>query len=114
MSALSPLSPPCLSFPLQMKPATFFPSRTTPSANATSLLRKYVSLSVSTPTSTGLILSQIGFGNWGSVWLCRPKDDEGQPVQDHAAVEARGMGKVAVKLVHRSKTSTTAARVRSL
>ena len=73
-----------------------------------------MSLSVSAPTSTSLTLSQIGFGNWGSVWLCRPKDDEGQPVPDDAAVEARGMGKVAVKLVHRSKTSTTAARVRSL
>lgn len=47
---------------------------------------------------------QIGFGNWGSVWLCHPKSSSGK-VKDM---------KVAVKLVHRSKTSTTAARVRSL
>ena len=45
---------------------------------------------------------QIGFGNWGSVWLCSPKNEEEQNV------------KLAVKLVHRSKTTTTAARVRSL
>lgn len=47
---------------------------------------------------------KIGFGNWGSVWLCRPKSSSGRPRD----VE------VAVKLVHRSKTPTTAARVRSL
>ena len=45
---------------------------------------------------------QIGFGNWGSVWLCRPR------------VPNRSDTKLAVKLVHRSKTTTTAARVRSL
>ncbi|KAG9315954.1 hypothetical protein JVU11DRAFT_3608 [Chiua virens] len=49
-------------------------------------------------------VKEIGFGNWGSVWLCRPKSSSGK-VKD---IE------VAVKLVHRSKTSTTAARVRSL
>lgn len=45
---------------------------------------------------------QIGFGNWGSVWLCQPR------------VSIRSNTKLAVKLVHRSKTTTTAARVRSL
>ncbi|KAH9948872.1 hypothetical protein B0H21DRAFT_206131 [Amylocystis lapponica] len=52
-------------------------------------------------------IEEIGFGNWGSVWLCRPKPDpdSSNPLQD---------SKIAVKLVHRSKTSTTAARVRSL
>ncbi|KAH9924299.1 uncharacterized protein BXZ73DRAFT_103586 [Epithele typhae] len=51
-------------------------------------------------------IEEIGFGNWGSVWLCCPKGDtSSSPLQD---------SKIAVKLVHRSKTSTTAARVRSL
>ncbi|KAF9220880.1 hypothetical protein BS17DRAFT_786121 [Gyrodon lividus] len=49
-------------------------------------------------------VKEIGFGNWGSVWLCRPKSSSGK-IKDL---------EVAVKLVHRSKTSTTAARVRSL
>ncbi|KAI0260657.1 hypothetical protein BC834DRAFT_973256 [Gloeopeniophorella convolvens] len=48
-------------------------------------------------------VQEIGFGNWGSVWLCKPKVSDG--VDDT---------KLAVKLVHRSKTTTTAARVRSL
>ncbi|KAH9018434.1 kinase-like domain-containing protein [Lactarius pseudohatsudake] len=48
-------------------------------------------------------VKEIGFGNWGSVWLCRPR------VPDSADDT-----KLAVKLVHRSKTTTTAARVRSL
>ncbi|KAG1860126.1 kinase-like protein [Suillus subalutaceus] len=51
-------------------------------------------------------VKEIGFGNWGSVWLCRPKSSSSS--NKHKDVE------VAVKLVHRSKTSTTAARVRSL
>ncbi|OJA20203.1 hypothetical protein AZE42_04622 [Rhizopogon vesiculosus] len=51
-------------------------------------------------------VKEIGFGNWGSVWLCQPKSkSSSEKLKD---VE------VAVKLVHRSKTSTTAARVRSL
>ncbi|TFK91868.1 hypothetical protein K466DRAFT_481834 [Polyporus arcularius HHB13444] len=51
-------------------------------------------------------IEEIGFGNWGSVWLCQPKgESSANPLQD---------SKIAVKLVHRSKTSTTAARVRSL
>ncbi|KAL1950380.1 hypothetical protein VTO73DRAFT_5504 [Trametes versicolor] len=51
-------------------------------------------------------IEEIGFGNWGSVWLCRPKSSSTEQ-QLHET-------KIAVKLVHRSKTSTTAARVRSL
>ncbi|KAI0330464.1 hypothetical protein GY45DRAFT_1323595 [Cubamyces sp. BRFM 1775] len=50
-------------------------------------------------------IEEIGFGNWGSVWLCRPKSASGEKLLET---------KIAVKLVHRSKTSTTAARVRSL
>ncbi|KAF7299648.1 Protein kinase domain-containing protein [Mycena chlorophos] len=53
-------------------------------------------------------VEEIGFGNWGSVWRCRPKD-----VCD-AEVTSGQESTIAVKLVHRSKTSTTAARVRSL
>lgn len=70
--------------------------------NVFSLSKKYALssfLSFCSPPSR-----QIGFGNWGSVWLCHPKSSSGK-VKDM---------KVAVKLVHRSKTSTTAARVRSL
>ncbi|KAF5382497.1 hypothetical protein D9615_003045 [Tricholomella constricta] len=55
---------------------------------------------------------RIGFGNWGSVWLCRPKPSTGSPGADGLANVPDQ--KIAVKLVHRSKTSTTAARVRSL
>lgn len=46
-----------------------------------------------------LAVEEVGYGMWGSVWKCEGK----------ATNEV-----VAVKLVHRSKTSTTAARVRSL
>ncbi|KAG6817008.1 hypothetical protein H0H87_000904 [Tephrocybe sp. NHM501043] len=52
-------------------------------------------------------IEEIGFGNWGSVWLCKPKLRTG-------ASKDGPEQKLAVKLVHRSKTSTTAARVRSL
>ncbi|KAF7364956.1 Protein kinase domain-containing protein [Mycena venus] len=55
-------------------------------------------------------VEEIGYGNWGSVWLCRPKED---PESGDGVVRVRET-KIAVKLVHRSKTSTTAARVRSL
>ncbi|KAJ7689156.1 hypothetical protein B0H17DRAFT_643200 [Mycena rosella] len=57
-------------------------------------------------------VEEIGFGNWGSVWLCRPKEDPDAPDAD-GLVKLQET-KIAVKLVHRSKTSTTAARVRSL
>lgn len=59
------------------------------------------------PNCRLIFLFQIGFGNWGSVWLCRPK-----PTRD--GLTSVPDQKIAVKLVHRSKTSTTAARVRSL
>ncbi|KAI0338866.1 hypothetical protein BDW22DRAFT_1362161 [Trametopsis cervina] len=57
-------------------------------------------------------IEEIGFGNWGSVWACRPKPDPSSPSSSspHAPINT----KIAVKLVHRSKTPTTAARVRSL
>ncbi|KAI0923171.1 hypothetical protein AcV7_005759 [Taiwanofungus camphoratus] len=55
-------------------------------------------------------IEEIGFGNWGSVWLCRPKPDSASSESPHTLRNS----KIAVKLVHRSKTSTTAARVRSL
>ncbi|KAF8879082.1 kinase-like domain-containing protein [Gymnopilus junonius] len=54
-------------------------------------------------------IEEIGFGNWGSVWLCKPKP----ATTKDGAVRQLGQ-KLAVKLVHRSKTPTTAARVRSL
>ncbi|KAF8132205.1 hypothetical protein K438DRAFT_1998613 [Mycena galopus ATCC 62051] len=57
-------------------------------------------------------VEEIGYGNWGSVWLCRPKEDPDSPDAD-GLVKLQET-KIAVKLVHRSKTSTTAARVRSL
>ncbi|CAL1712476.1 unnamed protein product [Somion occarium] len=56
-------------------------------------------------------IEEIGFGNWGSVWLCRPKPD---PSSSTDLPNATNDSRIAVKLVHRSKTSTTAARVRSL
>lgn len=70
--------------------------------NVFSLSKKYA-LQLFCALSSPCLL-QIGFGNWGSVWLCRPKSSSGK---------VKNM-EVAVKLVHRSKTSTTAARVRSL
>ncbi|KAL4261794.1 non-specific serine/threonine protein kinase [Pleurotus pulmonarius] len=57
-------------------------------------------------------IEEIGFGNWGSVWLCRPKANPHSPNADD--VTRIQENKIAVKLVHRSKTPTTAARVRSL
>ncbi|PPQ85184.1 hypothetical protein CVT25_004191 [Psilocybe cyanescens] len=54
-------------------------------------------------------IEEIGFGNWGSVWLCKPK-----PTTTKDGVVRPIGSKLAVKLVHRSKTATTAARVRSL
>ncbi|CAE6409519.1 unnamed protein product [Rhizoctonia solani] len=50
-------------------------------------------------------VKEVGFGNWGSVWLCEPRLAE-----ERAALGSQ----IAVKLVHRSKTPTTTARVRSL
>ncbi|WVQ73507.1 hypothetical protein IAR50_003079 [Cryptococcus sp. DSM 104548] len=69
-------------------------------------------------------ISEIGFGNWGSVWLCKPKHARNSQIEQGAvarlgkqAAASGGSGaggKVAIKLVHRSKTATTAARVRAL
>ncbi|KAK2465369.1 hypothetical protein APHAL10511_002723 [Amanita phalloides] len=56
-------------------------------------------------------VEEIGFGNWGSVWLCRPKSSPDSNENDLIKTYEQ---KIAVKLVHRSKTATTAARVRSL
>ena len=56
---------------------------------------------------------QIGFGNWGSVWLCCPKANPASPSSADGLDKLQDT-KIAVKLVHRSKTPTTAARVRSL
>ncbi|ODN74147.1 hypothetical protein L202_07598 [Cryptococcus amylolentus CBS 6039] len=69
-------------------------------------------------------ISEIGFGNWGSVWLCKPKHARSSQLEQGAVVRlgkqaaasggSGAGGKVAIKLVHRSKTATTAARVRAL
>ena len=61
---------------------------------------------------TMTVFVQIGFGNWGSVWLCRPKGNPMSPSADRLT-KLQDV-KVAVKVVHRTKTTTTAARVRSL
>ena len=53
---------------------------------------------------------QIGFGNWGSVWLCMPFAETSHSRSPEPLNEV----KVATKLVHRSKTATTKARVQSL
>lgn len=64
-----------------------------------------------------------GFGNWGSVWRCHPKQDADPEKASfrpyllsvqHTHVFAREQV-VAIKLVHRQKTcTTTSARIRSL
>ncbi|WWC88336.1 uncharacterized protein L201_003246 [Kwoniella dendrophila CBS 6074] len=80
-------------------------------------------------------ISEIGFGNWGSVWLCKPKhlrssyhlnNPQHQQMNENERAVIRlgkksvasggsgAAGKVAIKLVHRSRTATTAARVRAL
>ncbi|WVQ96253.1 hypothetical protein IAU59_003357 [Kwoniella sp. CBS 9459] len=71
-------------------------------------------------------VKEIGFGNWGSVWRCKPKPIHYGPIMgayNHfkrlgsKAANSGGYGaggKVAVKLVHRSRDATTAARVRAL
>ena len=84
-------------------------------------------------------VKEIGYGNWGSVWLCRPKHPKGKdegPMSTLGRSAAAGggsksAGKVAIKLVHRSKSpvscpkpripvteltcwQTTSARVRAL
>lgn len=48
-------------------------------------------------------VEEIGFGNWGSVWRCRSKQE---PSGSNSTV--------AIKLVHRTKDPSAAARVKSL
>ncbi|KZT42632.1 kinase-like protein [Sistotremastrum suecicum HHB10207 ss-3] len=57
-------------------------------------------------------VEEIGFGNWGSVWACehRNKPPRAPDDDDECDRESR----VAVKVVFRHKTPTTAARVKSL
>lgn len=61
-------------------------------------------------------ISEIGFGNWGSVWLCKPKHARSSQLSEPGGVVKLGKqaaasrgsgagGKVAIKLVHRSKTA---------
>ena len=63
-------------------------------------------------------LVQIGFGNWGSVWLCKPRHNPRAPGADE--LSRLQSSRMAVKLVHRKKdenekrTAETAARVKSL
>lgn len=52
-------------------------------------------------------IEEIGFGNWGSVWLCRTRTLGGTSSSGRTQ-------KIAAKLVHRSGTPTARARVRSL
>ncbi|KAJ9101877.1 hypothetical protein QFC21_003217 [Naganishia friedmannii] len=70
-------------------------------------------------------VQEIGFGNWGSVWQCKPRTpaahplhrstvSRSQPSLSHAVASQHHPTKVAIKLVHRSKQATTAARVRAL
>ncbi|KAI5452779.1 hypothetical protein NCC49_000525 [Naganishia albida] len=70
-------------------------------------------------------VQEIGFGNWGSVWQCKPRTPAAHPLHrssvsrnrpslSHAVASQHHPTKVAIKLVHRSKQATTAARVRAL
>ncbi|KAJ2917010.1 hypothetical protein MD484_g3420, partial [Candolleomyces efflorescens] len=56
-------------------------------------------------------IEEIGNGNWGSVWLVRPK--RSRPFSEHVALRDAGR-KFAVKLVHRKKTAANASRIKSL
>lgn len=71
------------------------------------------SLSDSVLSSKLRFIEEIGFGNWGSVWLCNPKNNP----TSHAADDFDRVlqPQIAVKLVHRNtKSKTTVARVKSL
>ena len=75
-----------------------------------------------------LFVEEIGFGNWGSVWLCYHKpgapalpssssstgEDTSMSDISAAGVDGERSTKLAVKLVHRSGTATSAARFKSL
>src|SRR4051812_37156135 len=65
-------------------------------------------------------------GNWGSVWVCKPRRVDFHPLHSVTGQEVLANStariiaaqhhhsRIAVKLVHRAKTPTTAARVRAL
>ncbi|KAH8925848.1 kinase-like protein [Atractiella rhizophila] len=63
---------------------------------------------------------EIGFGNWGSVWQCRLKPGPSPLADDTLRLSSPeptlnlSQPVKALKLVHRTKTPTTAARIRSL
>ncbi len=70
-------------------------------------------------------VKELGFGNWGSVWEVKPKSTASHPLYRHktnptlpplhySIASQHHPQKLAIKLVHRSKTPTTAARVRAL
>ncbi|KAK4051610.1 hypothetical protein OIV83_002750 [Microbotryomycetes sp. JL201] len=52
--------------------------------------------------SNYVFVAEIGFGNWGSVWECKKRTEP-----------KKGLT-VSTKLVHRSKSTTSSARVKSL
>ncbi|TFK27626.1 hypothetical protein FA15DRAFT_701826 [Coprinopsis marcescibilis] len=56
-------------------------------------------------------IEEIGNGNWGSVWLVRPK--RSRSGSEETAFKAAGR-KFAVKVVHRKKTAANASRLKSL
>ncbi|TEB40031.1 hypothetical protein FA13DRAFT_1751165 [Coprinellus micaceus] len=58
-------------------------------------------------------VEEIGNGNWGSVWLVRPKRTKSAATSDHPAFKDGGR-KFAIKLVHRKKTAANASRIKSL
>ncbi|KAG7445820.1 kinase-like protein [Guyanagaster necrorhizus] len=71
------------------------------------------SLSDSVLSSKLRFIEEIGFGNWGSVWLCNPKNSPTSHTADD--FDRVLQPKIAVKLVHRNtKSKTTVARVKSL
>ncbi|PFH46524.1 hypothetical protein AMATHDRAFT_199381 [Amanita thiersii Skay4041] len=84
------------------------PHHSSPSADSTDIF----SLSDQVLADKLQFIKEIGFGNWGSVWLCRPKLSPDSPSENDLVKTHED--DIAVKLVHRSKTATTAARVRSL
>ncbi|GAA5903049.1 hypothetical protein JCM5296_001722 [Sporobolomyces johnsonii] len=58
-------------------------------------------------------VEEIGYGNWGSVWKCRPKQSPSSPSYGNSSPH-QGAKHLALKLVHRSKSPTSSARVRAL
>ncbi|GAA5963340.1 hypothetical protein JCM21900_002044 [Sporobolomyces salmonicolor] len=58
-------------------------------------------------------VEEIGYGNWGSVWKCLPKQSLSSPSYGNSSPH-QGAKHLALKLVHRSKSPTSSARVRAL